>query len=107
MARQRVTMSRPYCDGEGCDINLLTQHAWLTTADGRELCISCAEKEEHAAEAAAGPRRPAWIDEDLERYRAEAKAAGKLPPAPAPDLKTRELIARADALLETIKRRHT
>jgi uncharacterized Zn finger protein (UPF0148 family) len=98
MARQTATMQRPHCDD--CDTNLLTHAAWLTTADGAELCISCGEARERAEAAANLPRRPAWIDEQIKSMRADAELETEQPPAPRPDPETMALLARVDMLLE-------
>lgn len=65
---------RPECDG--CGRNLLTQNAWLTTADGEELCISCVEARERRAriERALNPERPAWLQAMYDEARAKVEA---------------------------------
>jgi hypothetical protein len=78
MARQTTTLERPVCDG--CRCNLLTCNAWLTTAEGEELCLNCVDARALAEQIkrVLEPSTPEWIAQELDKIRAAKRAERQL-----------------------------
>ena len=74
MASKLITITRPHCDGCGC--NLLTCNAWLTTAEGEELCLDCVDDRARAEriKRVLEPSTPEWIAQELDKIRESKRA---------------------------------